>query len=1541
MNKVISITPVSYVITLGATQQNLLSTLKLPKATLSSTGWSPTLIGTTGNDVFDPGTNSGGTAVMTGGGGNDVFYVHGPNDVVNARAGGINTVITDYGWGAYTLPNNVQNLIYDGTASYANGWITLTGNALDDTIVGNNLGVAFVAGTGNDTLVGGTGADIFVIGAGGNDTIINFHGGTASTSDTVQLRNLGFNSFAAVQAAMTQSGSNTVLNLGGGRTLTFVNQTKSNFTAAEFGLPDTAPIVAVKPTLQTVAASGNANTAIALAISAALVKPDPGEKLTIKIAGVPTGATLSAGTHNTDGTWSLTAQQLVGLTLKTPASSAAPITLTVTATATETDGSVAVTTQTLAVSVKAIAIAPSLTVTTASGTASGPVALTIKAALTHIDPGETLLIKISGVPSGAQLSAGTRNADGSWSLLSQQLAGLTLIPPAAGLATSLTLIVSATAVETGGSTATATTPLTVTLTTPPYVIVLGATQQSLLSPLKLPGATLSSTGWSPTLVGTAGNDVFDPGTNSGGTAVMTGGVGNDVFYVHGSNDVVNAQAGGINTVITDYGWGAYTLPDNVQNLIYDGTASFANGWISLTGNTLNDTIVANNLGVALVAGTGNDTLVGGTGADIFVIGAGGNDTIINFHGGTASTSDTVQLRSLGFDSFAAVQAAMTQSGSNTVLNLGNGRTLTFVNQTIGDFTAAEFGLPAAASAVVSGGTSPTGTSQTGGTPAANTNITDPVVAKPALPGQVVGFDLRNNNATSIAAHEVTFGQTFAAGEVPAGRQLVATINGVQEAVQMDVKTTYSDGSVEMAVLTLLQPALAASASAAAMLSLATPSATLPPISLSTLAPTNYGVTVSLNLHNADGTSTPYLLNVGALLQQALSAGTVTYILQGAQVTEGQFNVPISGSLYLTFDVSRFADGSTSTNISFNNDIALSASGGTANYDVTITQNGVVALQKTNITQYQYQTWNQEVYSNGPPQAQVVLDIAALEKAGVIPNYDLTAGVSSAQIAAEASQLGGATYGILGSASVTQHMPTTGGRDDIGAQPEWNVVWLMTQDPTAEAYALAQANAAGSVPWHFYSAQTDNYLTVTQYPTLWTDSRAAGTPGYTALTQQVSADTGWTPDAAHQPDLSYVAYMLTGDQQYLDQLNAQASWSEASDWTPFRQDGLGLVANGQDQVREQAWSLREVDEAAYANPAGSAMKTYFSQMETNNWQWLVSQIPAWTAAEGQAYGYVPGTYGATSIAPWEQDYFVSTAVEAAEQGNQNAVTFLNWESNFIVGRFLNASNGFNPQNGIAYNLTVGAASGASLGTWAAIEQASQANGQTNDATWSQSQGDYGQLALQSLAGIITVTESTAAMQAYGWLLASGAPQLDTIAGTQFDVVPRLSDGNLLTADHVIISTDTIGTTLSGSNNDQLIHAGSGNDTINGGSGMNLLFAGSGNDTLNGGVNNDYLFGGSGNDTFSAGAGINYMQAGSGADIFALAAKDVAQDMIASFKIGTDKLQIAGAAPSSSFVAQLLQTMTQDPSGGAVLHLSPTHSVTLQGISTSEVNTTFFK
>ncbi|MFS2009296.1 Ig-like domain-containing protein [Azospirillum sp. CT11-132] len=183
------------------------------------------------------------------------------------------------------------------------------------------------------------------------------------------------------------------------------------------------------PTLSVTAARGNEDTAIALTISPALTDTDGSESLSIVIAGVPTGATLSAGTHNADGTWTLTPAQLAGLTVTPPSNSDVDFTLTVTATAKDGSADAVSVSRTLPVTVNPVSDTPTLTVTAAQGNEDTAIALTISPALTDTDGSETLSIVIAGVPTGATLSAGTHNADGTWTLTPAQLTGLTITPP--------------------------------------------------------------------------------------------------------------------------------------------------------------------------------------------------------------------------------------------------------------------------------------------------------------------------------------------------------------------------------------------------------------------------------------------------------------------------------------------------------------------------------------------------------------------------------------------------------------------------------------------------------------------------------------------------------------------------------------------------------------------------------------------------------------------------------------------------------------------------------------------------------------------------------------------------------------------------------------------------------------------------------------------------------------------------------------------------------------------------------------------------------
>ncbi len=94
---------------------------------------------------------------------------------------------------------------------------------------------------------------------------------------------------------------------------------------------------------------GNGMTAITvgLDIASALGDLDGSESLQLRVDNVPAGGTLSAGTQNEDGSWSLTAAQLTGLTVS--ASVTSGFTLNVTATSSEANGTTATATASIEV----------------------------------------------------------------------------------------------------------------------------------------------------------------------------------------------------------------------------------------------------------------------------------------------------------------------------------------------------------------------------------------------------------------------------------------------------------------------------------------------------------------------------------------------------------------------------------------------------------------------------------------------------------------------------------------------------------------------------------------------------------------------------------------------------------------------------------------------------------------------------------------------------------------------------------------------------------------------------------------------------------------------------------------------------------------------------------------------------------------------------------------------------------------------------------------------------------------------------------------
>jgi Ca2+-binding RTX toxin-like protein len=114
------------------------------------------------------------------------------------------------------------------------------------------------------------------------------------------------------------------------------------------------------------------------------------------------------------------------------------------------------------------------------------------------------------------------------------------------------------------------------------------------------------------------------GHQSTAANVLSGGLGNDVYYVSTEDRVVEEAGEGTDTV---YAYVDHTLSDHVENIF-----AYVNTGLSLTGNTLNNSVNGNVGNDTLSGGAGADVLNGGAGADTLDGGAG-NDRLVGGVGG--------------------------------------------------------------------------------------------------------------------------------------------------------------------------------------------------------------------------------------------------------------------------------------------------------------------------------------------------------------------------------------------------------------------------------------------------------------------------------------------------------------------------------------------------------------------------------------------------------------------------------------------------------------------------------------------------------------------------------------------------------------------------------------------------------------------------------------------------------------------------------------------------------------------------------------------
>ncbi len=222
------------------------------------------------------------------------------------------------------------------------------------------------------------------------------------------------------------------------------------------------------------------------------------------------------------------------------------------------------------------------------------------------------------------------------------------------------------------------------------------------------------------------------------------------------------------------------------------------------------------------------------------------------------------------------------------------------------------------------------------------------------------------------------------------------------------------------------------------------------------------------------------------------------------------------------------------------------------------------------------------------------------------------------------------------AGIMVDMGSTGERPEIGPTTEYQATYLTTLDPAALSASLAQAEVAGSVPVHMRDENTGAPINFYHYPMAnWYWQPKANPWIKTKADVQGGLQCPWRPEDAHDPALSYVPYLLTGDPYFLEELQFQGT--QALGWTAYhRSSGLQVVDPG--QTRGEAWSLRTIFQLARVSPDVPPKwllpRSYWKHVLDDNRTYFTRTYINQTARSSTVF------HAATklsAIAPWQEDF----------------------------------------------------------------------------------------------------------------------------------------------------------------------------------------------------------------------------------------------------------------------------------------------------------------
>jgi hypothetical protein len=348
-----------------------------------------------------------------------------------------------------------------------------------------------------------------------------------------------------------------------------------------------------------------------------------------------------------------------------------------------------------------------------------------------------------------------------------------------------------------------------------------------------------------------------------------------------------------------------------------------------------------------------------------------------------------------------------------------------------------------------------------------------------------------------------------------------------------------------------------------------------------------------------------------------------------------FEVDTAGTQNVTACRLEYGDGSATSGAV---DIA-------AGYTITITNNGTTVYSTTVAahpwcTRWRVCSQNGGTWAIGNPRP-VTQTAAQLLANFYLPPYS-GSGLSGAGSTVPTTE----TYTILGNAGLVQPMIQGGNRPEIGPFTEWQAYYLCTGNAIGNIFQIAEAACSWNLVYRDTRASGGSFTgtlapldcTPTgafQRASLVSGASPGGTLVQTVYQYPYVGGSNMTYDAGHSPNFSYLAFMMTGDPYYLENIQFQMNRDLLNFGQGFRYSNSG---------RYMAWPIRTAMMAVICTGSSTPnwllsktqVNTILTQYGNTITQW-VTTTPSnlWTGLNMYTPSVADPLVGVVS--PWENDY----------------------------------------------------------------------------------------------------------------------------------------------------------------------------------------------------------------------------------------------------------------------------------------------------------------